>query len=186
MEVEHVLDERALELRALPEDDREARARELHAAREVEDAEALADLRVVGDRVCGILPFADEAHNLVGRGVESGGDFWCGDVGNHEERLAEVRLDLGEFAVDLGDAVADCAHLLLRGGDVLPRLRGGADFLRRAVALLLERFGLADERTALRVEVARAGDFLLFHAAPRELVGGGVEFFPDSLDVNHD
>ena len=29
-------------------------------------------------------------------------------------------------------------------------------------------------------------DFLLFHAAPRELVGGGVEFFPDSLDVNHD
>ena len=185
MQVEHVLDERALELGALAEDDRETRARELHAAREVEDAEALADLHVVGNRVGGVLPLADVAHDLVGRGVGPGGNLRRGDVGNHEERLAEVNLDLGEFAVDFGDAVADRAHLLLGGGDVLPRLRGGADLLRRAVALLLERLRLADERAALRVEVTRLGDLLLFHAAPRELCGGCVEFVPDSLDVDH-
>ena len=38
VDVEHVLDERALELGALSEDDGEAGAGELHAAREVEDA----------------------------------------------------------------------------------------------------------------------------------------------------
>ena len=168
-----------------PKDDGEAGAGELHAAREVEDAELLADLHVVGDRVGGILPLAHEAHHLVGGGVGAGGDLRRGKVRDHEQRLAQVGLHLGELAVDLRNAIADGAHLGLGGRDVAAGLGDGSDLLRGGVALRLEGFRLAQERTALRVEVAGLRHGLLLHAAPRQLRGGVFEIFPDLLDVNH-
>ena len=143
VDVEHVLDERALELGALAEDDGEAGAGELHAAREVEDAQLLADLHVVGDRVGGILPLAHEAHHLVGGGVGAGGNLGRGKVRDHEHRLAEVCLHLRELSVDLCDAVADGADLGLGGSDVSAGLGEGADLLGGGVALGLEGLGLA-------------------------------------------
>ena len=118
VEVEHVLDERALEFRALAENHGEARARELHAAREVEDAELFADLDVRRDLEVGVLPLADHPDDLVRRAVGAGGDLWGGDVRDHQKRLAEIVVDLRELLVDLGYAVADLAHLVLRGRDV--------------------------------------------------------------------
>ena len=185
VEVEHVLDERALELRALAENHGEARARELHAAREVEDAELFADLDVRRDLEVGILPLADHPDDLVRRAVGAGRDLGRGDVRDHQKRLAEIVVDLRELLVDLGYAVADLAHLVLRGRDVSAGSRDLADLLRGGIALRLQRLGLGDERAALRVEVPRLLQFLYLDSAAAKLGRSRVEFIPQLLDVDH-
>ena len=97
---------------------------------------------MVGNRVGGILPFPDGAHDDVGLGIHAGRNLGRGEIGNRKKRIAKVRLDYCELAVDLGDAVADLAHLLLRRGDVAALLGDHADFLGGGIALRLQRLRL--------------------------------------------
>ncbi len=185
VQVEHVLDERALQLGALSQDDREARARQLDAAREVENAQFLADFHVVQNREVAVLPFAHEPHDLVRRAVQPRRDLRRGDVGDHEERFAQIVLDRGQFAVDFGDAVAHGAHLGLGRGNVAAGGGDFADFLRRGVALGLQRLGLAQKRAAFRVQIARLLEPCTLHAAAGERLRGGFKIVSQLLDIDH-
>ena len=176
---------RPLELRALPEDYRKASACQLHAAREIEYAELLADGHVVENLPVGILPFAPFADDDVGGGVHARRDFRRGQVGYHEESLAQIAFDDSELRVDFGDPVADLAHLLLGGGDVAALLGDAPDVLGRGVALRLQGLGLADEGATLLVERPGLLDPLLFDAAPRERGGRRFEIVSYLLYVYH-
>ena len=185
MHIQHVLDQRTLKLGALAKENRETRTRELHAARKVEDAQLLADGDVIENLIGGIVPFADSAHDDIRFAVHAGGDLLGRDVGNHQQRIAQTGFDCGEFAVDLGDAVAHLAHLLLGGRDVAAFLGDLADLLRRGIPLSLERFRLGDKRAARFVKAFRLFQNLNPDAAPRQ--GGRRRFkiIPQFLDVYH-
>ena len=127
----------------------------------------------------------DLAHDDVGGAVHARRDFRRGDVGDHQQRLAQAALDVGQLTVYLRDAVADLAHLLLGGGYVAAFLGNLADFLGSGVALRLKRLRLAHERPAFRVEIARLFQYFTFDPAPRKRGGGGVEVLPQLLNVNH-
>ena len=185
VEIKHVLDERTLELRALAKDDREARARQLHATREIENAELLADRHVIENLEIRILPRADLADFDVSGRIHASRDLRSGKVRNHEERLAKIVIDLRELLVNLGNAITDLAHLLLGRGNVAAFLRDLADFLRGRVALRLQRLGLCDKRTALGVEVTRILNLGLIDATARFSGHDCVELVTDLLDVNH-
>ncbi len=132
-----------------------------------------------------VFPLAHLAHDDVGGAVHARRNLGGGYVWNHEKRLAQVVLDRRELAVDLRDPVAHLAHLLLGGGDVATLLGYLADLLRRRVAPGLESLGLADERAALRVQIARLFEHGLFDPAARKSGGRRVEFVPEFLYVYH-
>ena len=116
----------------------------------------------------GVLPLADLAHDDVGGAVCARRYLRRGDVGDHEQRLAEVVLDRGELPVDLGDTVADGAHLRLGRRDVAAFLGDLAYLLRGGVALGLELLRLRKEGAAPFVKPLRLFERLALHAAPRK------------------
>ncbi len=185
MDVEHVLDKRPLELGTLAEDDGEARAGEFHAAREVKDAELLADCHVVENLEVRVFPLAYEAHHLVVGRIHAGGDFGGGDVWNHEQGLAKVVLHRGEFLVDFGDSIAHLAHFLLGGREIAAFLGDFADFLGGCIALRLQRLGFAHESAALGIQIPRLLATLLFDATPCQCSSCCIEIVSQLLDVYH-
>ena len=171
VDIKHILDERTLKLSALAQKNRKARTRKLNAAREIKETELLADSDVIKNRVLWILPLADGLYADVGGAVHAGRNLVGRNVGDHKQRVAKIGLNLSEFAINLGDTVADLTHLPLGCGDITALLGDLTDFLRGGIALRLQSLGLRDKGAALLVETPGLLQDVLLDAAARELGG---------------
>ena len=185
VQVEHILDERALEPRALAQEDGEARARELDAAREVEDAEPFAQGDVVQRLEVEGRHLAHVAHVAVGGAVGAGGDVLVGHVGDAQHGLAEGLLGLADLRVLGGDGVAHRAHLGLHGLDVLAGLDARADGFGDLVALGLERVGLGDQGPAPGVERQHVVHERGVHPPAPQTLAHLVGPLTNPLDIEH-
>ena len=166
MDVEEPVDERALEPRPGALVDGKARARDLGAARVVDDVQRFADLpvrlappgraafggvgtdlavpRLLGGELLAPRPDRDVRLLAPDRNVRVGG------VRDAQEQLVEVGLDLGEGRVELFDLLAglgggplELRHLGTVGGGAFLDRR--SDLLRCVVALRLEGLGLRQQ-----------------------------------------
>ena len=110
VEIQHEGDERARQSRAEPDEQREARPRQLRAAPEIHEPEPLGDLPVRWTALRGRL--TPGAHDLVVRFVAVR-DFWERQVGHVEQLRFERGLDRLEIGFQGGDPRTEVAA---RGG----------------------------------------------------------------------
>ena len=177
--VEEPRDQPALERRTRALVDREAGARDLRAARVVDDVERLAELPVglAGPRrAAGRCVRSDLALDrlVVGEQLPPRPDrdvrilttdrhVRVGGVRDAQQLVVEIRLDLGQARVEGGDALARsdgrCLEIRdLRAVGLRAALDGLADALRGGVSLGLERLALAKESAPFAVELEGAID----------------------------
>ncbi len=188
VDVEEPADQRALEVRAIADVDRPAGARDLGAARVVDQAEVLGDLPVRATRPRAVLGIrvvdAKErlphlAHDDV-RLLAADRHVGVGRVRDAQHGVVELGLDRLELRLELRDALADTARRLLELGD-LAAVRVGAaandlaDAAAGVVALRLEGVGRGEQRAPALVELDRAIDdgriLALVRGAAPERVG---------------
>src|SRR5438132_1612930 len=145
LQIDHPRDERALQRRAGAAQVVEAGTRELHAARDVEDAKRLAHLPVRLRREAEIA-FAVLAHDAVVVFILARRNTGSDVIGDPQRQLVALGLKGAELRVDLLDLVAHLAHSRLH------RVARRAA-LARLVSLGLEQLFLRAELAALRVEL---------------------------------
>ena len=151
VQVEHPGDEGALEAGAGPAEDVEARAGDLDALLEVEDAELGAQLPVRQGGEVECLGLAHGADGFVVVLAVAVGNGSVDQVGDGRNERGEVFIDLADAFVQGGDLFAHDAHGLDFGlalGGVLAL----ADFLRDGVALGFERLDAGEQGAALGVQ----------------------------------
>ena len=128
VQIEHEIDQRALELRALAEVDGKACAGDFGGAFKVEDAEIRADVPMgLGVEVepAGLTPFLDfDVRGLI----LASRDALVREVGNRGEVLAELVFEQIGLLAEGGDAIADGADLRLQLLGILARFLQFADF----------------------------------------------------------
>ena len=187
VDVEHVVDEGALEAGTLALQHREAAVGQLDAALEVDDAQLGAEVPVrleVEVELAGGAPAADLGV-VIFAGAHRG--LLGAHVGHAHGQGLELGVDFGLLCVELGDLVAHQAHGLLLGLCLLllAGLHPGTDLLGGGIALGLEGLDLADDLAALGVCVEEDVDVPLVVAVLavfRDLLG----VFADKANVEHD
>ena len=143
---EHEVDQRALEPRAGSELDRESGAGDLRGAREVEDAEAFADLPV-RLRLEGEVPWLSPFPFFSVRGfVGTAGNRRVGNVGNALFDVLEVRVAAPLVLFERGDPILEALDFrdLLGGRALLSR--------GQAVPVLAQRLQPGDDLATARLE----------------------------------
>ena len=184
VDVEEVRDQAPLEARAEALVDREAGARDLGAARVVDDVERLAQLpvrlagpgRAVGRRSVAGREIAPGPDGDVGL-LAAHRDLGVGGVRDPQEQVLELRLGGGELGVDLLDPRAGGGRGVAKRLDLRPvglgaAADGLADLLADGVALGLLRVRLRLEPATPRVDVDGPVDEARILAACRSLPGG--------------
>jgi len=183
VEVEHVLDEGALEAGAEAGEEREAGAAHAGGTLEVEEAERGAELDVVLRlEVEGALGAPAAVLDVVG-GVGAAGDAFVRDVRDLEHPGLEALVEVADFGVEGGNFFADGLHLGLDGGGVLAVLLEDADLLGDGVALGLEVVDLGDGGAAAGVG-GEEGVEIDGRAAVLEAFADGAGFSRISLMSN--
>jgi len=110
--IEHEGPQRSGEGRAVSDERLEARARDLGAALEINDAEVLADLPVGSRREREVRPVPPVADLEVVLGVDPEGDTRVRDIGHLKERGLELRIDVACDRLELGDSCRDRPRLV--------------------------------------------------------------------------
>jgi len=152
--VEHPADQRPLQRRARPLQHVEARARDLHAALKVDDAQRLADLPVRAHREVELLGLALGADDdVLGVGL-AGGHALGREVRQLQEELVETALDLRELGIETRDLLLHDVHVFDQRGPLVGILLA-PDGLRGGVALVLELVGRGQHLTTAAVERQR-------------------------------
>ena len=177
--IEQVLEECALEPRPPAAVKEEAAASELGPAREIHQPEALAKLGVrLGLEIETWLLAPMAGFHIV---ILAGTDRHVGvrEVGQSQQDVAQLAVDLGGLAVQRGNPVTDVAHLGFFGlglfGLFLAHER--SDFFGGGVALGLEFLDGGDRLAALGVEPHEVIDL------GGELLPSGGEAFADVVGV---
>ncbi len=155
MQVEHEVDQRPLQARAVADEEREAAAGHLRSALEVEQTERLGDLPVRQPRealVRGHFAPAANERAVALAALRHGG---VGNVGQAELLGRERGFQLGAAGIQLLDALGQRARLSNSGSDV--RLRGAlplhaVDVLAGLVAPRLELLDLVQQSEVLAVQ----------------------------------
>ncbi len=145
VQVQHEVDQRALELRAGPHQDRESRAGDLGGALEINDAELGTEIPVrfrLEVEAAGIAP---GAHDLVvGRALPHR-HAAVRDVRQRLEQARALLLDRLQLDIERLDLLAALLVRLEDVRDVNALLLGARHLFARRVLLALERFGLLNE-----------------------------------------
>ena len=184
VQVEHEIDEGALEAGARAGVDGEPRPGDLRGPLEVEDPEAGSDLPV-RQRLEVELPWlAPAAHlDVVLRGFPPRHAL-VRDVRDGQEPLLEGRIDRGHLRVELLDPIAEPPHLVDERRGVLLVLLEGGDLLGSLVAPGLQRLDLAQHLAARFVEAVEFVEADL-RAAVAERALEEIEMVADPRRVEH-
>ena len=183
VQVEHELRERALEPRHAAPQDGEARLGDPGGALQVEPergADFLVRLRREAERPR-LVPAAQLDVVVFALAL---GDRRVRQVRELERERLEPRVDRPELRVEPLDALADLAHARLFGAGVLAAALGLADQLGGLVAEGFEVFALADEPTALGVELDQLRDEVRA-AFDGEPTAHRIGLLADQPDVKH-
>ena len=186
VQVEHEVDERTLETRTRTAQHGEARAGDLRATLEVDDAECRpqipvglrlevegarfahgADDRVVGRR----LP---HRHRLMRK------------VGEDEHRALALVLDRVELDAELLDLLRALAVAFLNRAGILTLPLGARDLVARGVLLALEPFELTDETATHTFERRDFVQSLVrVHSAVAETGSDSLQLFTEKCGIEH-
>ena len=132
MQVEHVLDQRAMQTRDAGLEHHEARAGNPAGRLEIDQRQFLADRHVVDRREIELPRRAPATHFNVGRFVAALGHAFVQHVRQAEHQFIELRLHRGEFLVEGGKLATERFALREQRRDVLPLRLRLADVLRDA------------------------------------------------------
>jgi len=184
VQIEHELDQGALEARAGADEQREPGARHARGALEIEESEGFAEghmvpgLEVEG----GFLP--PLAHHDIGRGIVANRHALVGQIGNRQQQGALLLLDLPDRGVERRDLLAHLAGLALDFRGVLAGLLQGADFFGDLLALVLQAVALGDGGATALVELQHGGEI---HRGTAALQPGADKLgvLADQLDIEH-
>src|SRR6185436_17780244 len=168
VEVEHQRDERPLEPRAGAEVGGEARAGELGAALEVEDAEPRSEVPVRLRREVEARRLADDALDAVGALVGAHRHALVRQVGQRQLEARKLAFDGGELPFLRFDLALEPRHRRDRLVGVVALSLELADLLARRVAVALLLLDGADRGAALLVEGEPACDEIGIAVACRE------------------
>ena len=182
--VQHVRDERPLEFRADAREEREPGAAHARRAREVEEAQLLAQRHVVLGLEVEFARLAPGAVHDVVLGAEAARHAAVREVRDGQDQALLLGLDFADLRVEGGDLFADGLGLGLNCGGVLAGALEFADFLGDGVALALEGVGFGDGRAAAGVEVQYLRD-VHGGAAVLQAFADGVGVVADEFDVEH-
>ncbi len=184
LDVEHELRERAVQAREPAAQEREARARELRGRLEVEQAEALAEVRVILHREVerARRPPAADLDVVVGRPAD-----WrrrVREVRQPEQEVAQLRLHAVELGLERLQRVAEPRDLGEQRRGVRALALGDADLLRQRVAPALQVLRARLDVLALALErLERRG--VERDAALRQAGGDGGKVVTEQVDVEH-
>ena len=182
VQVKHPGDQGALQARSRAAQHVEARAGDLDAALEVEDAERRSQVPV-GFRleiVFGQLP--DRLDDDIFVLILAEGNARVGEVGDGRRHSLQLLFDLTHFLIECRDLIADGAHrldldLARRGVLHLP------DFLRDGVALGLERLDIGQNGAALFIQFQDGIDGRGIQLAVAQGFADEVWVLADKVDI---
>jgi hypothetical protein len=186
VEVEHEPAERPHQPRAEAAKEREARAGDLGAGGQIEDAERLAQLPVGPRLESEDGPLAPGPHDPVGRRVPVG-ETVGGKVGHRLGAALELSLDLAKARVQLLHLVAARSEV---GHQVVGRLLGAlppSHLLACGVALGLQGLHLHQELAPLAVEIQQRVEQRpeRWVATAQQRGAAGLGIVAQALEVDH-
>ena len=164
--------------------EREARPGELRRRREVEHAEALAEVDVIAGREVERPRLAPAAHLDVVVGATSVRRRRVREVRQVEQEVAQIGLDLVERGLEALDLVAEARDLGEDRRGVLALRLGAADLLRERVAALLQLLRADLDVLAAGFERLEALG-VEGHAALGEAGGDAGKIVAEQIDVEH-
>jgi hypothetical protein len=184
VQVEHELDQRALQLRECALQHHEAGAGNLGGHLEIHEAEAFAEVYVI--LRCEIqLPWlAPTTHFLIVTLILAVRDARVRDIGNAKCDGIEIVLQLFEFSLGLFECSTDAGHLVHQWLRVLATRLGLADGLGFGVAFVLVLLRGHLDLLALFFQ-AGDGRHVQRKAAAREQPGGIVEIGAEQFWIEH-
>jgi len=186
VQVDAEVHQRTLQPRAAPAIHDEARARDLRAARQVEQPERLRDLpvRLHAARGPRLTP---RAHDDVGRRIALG-HLGKRDVGELVQDRVELALGCRKFGLEPRDLAAECACARDEIVGVLARLLPARDFLTCCVSRGLALLDGLDGEPAVAVEPLRAldeGTVLVERTPPPDALAQRACLLADHPAVDH-
>src|SRR3990170_236530 len=184
VDVQHEVDERPLEKRTGPQAQAETGPGDLRRPLEIEDLQVGADVDVIAHREGkrrGRPPRPDDSVVLFPRSL---GNRRIGDVGDVQQDLLHLPLQLRKAGLHFLDPGRDLLHLLHEGGGVLLLPAQSADLLGGRVSLRPQSLHRRQKRPPLPVDPDKPFE-VRRRPAPAQRLLDGRDVFTDELHVEH-